>query len=90
MKLTIVFKHEFEVQMKRQFGNSFVNPLVVYGGRKVYMRDGYLHSVIWDDRMWSMSDISQFFHEPEDSDEAEKKEPSPHLHRGHGTDQGQP
>lgn len=69
MKLTIVFKHEFEVQMKRQFGNSFVNPLVIHGVRKVYMQDGYLHSVIWDDRMWSMSDISQFSHEPEESDE---------------------
>ena len=48
MKLTVVFKHEFEVQMKRQFGNSFVNPLVIHGVRKVYMQDGYLHSVIWD------------------------------------------
>ena len=44
MKLTIVFKNEFDVQTK-----------------KVYMQDGYLHSVIWDDRMWRMSDISQFF-----------------------------
>ena len=65
MKLTIVFKHEFEVQMKRQFGDSFVNPLVIYGVRKVYMQDG---SVIWDDRMWRMSSISQFFHEPEEND----------------------
>lgn len=43
--------------MKRQFGNSFVNPLVVHGVRKVYMQDGYLHSVIWDDRMrgWTVT-----------------------------------
>lgn len=65
MKLTIIFKHEFEMQMKKQFGDTFTNPLIIHGVQKIYMQDGYLHSVIWDDRMWNMNHVSQFFYEQE-------------------------
>ena len=68
MKLTIIFNHDFEVSMKKQFGGAFQNPLTIHGVKKIYMKDGYLHSVIWDDRMWRLSDISQFIFEQEDEE----------------------
>ena len=46
MKLTIIFKDEFEAHMKEQFG-SFTNPQV-YGVKSVHMEGGYLCSTIWD------------------------------------------
>ena len=60
MTLTIVFKQEFESDMRKQFG-SFANPLRIYGVKQVHVRDGLLHSVIWDDRAFRMSDISQVY-----------------------------
>lgn len=44
MKLTIIFKDEFEEHMKKQFG-SFTNPQV-YGVESVHMEGGYLCSTI--------------------------------------------
>ena len=60
MTLTIVFKQEFESDMRKQFG-SFANPLRIYGVKQVYEKDGLLHSVILDDRAFRMSDISQIY-----------------------------
>lgn len=65
MRLTIVFKQSFAEDMKKQFGDAFSNPLVVHGVKSLYMENGYLHSVIWDDRRWRLSDISQFHFEEE-------------------------
>ena len=59
MKLTIIFKEEFEEQMKKQFGH-FTNPQV-YGVKSVHMEGGYLCSTIWDTKRWSMKDISRFY-----------------------------
>lgn len=42
MKLTIIFKDEFEEHMKKQFGH-FTNPQV-YGVKSVHMEGGYLCS----------------------------------------------
>lgn len=44
MKLTIIFKDEFEAHMKEQFG-SFTNPQV-YGVKSVHMEGAYLYSTI--------------------------------------------
>ena len=59
MKLTIIFKEEFEEHMKKQFGH-FTNPQV-YGVKSVHMEGGYLCSTIWDTKRWSMHDISRFY-----------------------------
>ncbi len=42
MKLTIIFKDEFEEHMKRQFG-SFTNPQV-YNVKSIRIERGYLYS----------------------------------------------
>ena len=65
MRLTIVFKQSFAEDMKKQFGDAFHNPLFIHGVKSLYMENGYLHSVIWDDRRWRLSDISQFHFEEE-------------------------
>lgn len=59
MKLTIIFKDEFEECMKKQFG-AFTNPQV-YGVKSVHMEDGYLCSTISDTKRWSMDYISRFY-----------------------------
>ena len=59
MKLTIIFKDEFEEHMKKQFGH-FTNPQV-YGVKSVHMEGWYLCSTIWDTKRWSMDDISEFY-----------------------------
>lgn len=43
MRLTIIFKDEFEEYMKKQFGH-FTNPKQVYGVKSVHMEGGYLYS----------------------------------------------
>ena len=60
MKLTIIFKDEFEEHMKKQFG-AFTNPRQVYGVQSVHMEDGYLCSTISDTKHWRMDDISRFY-----------------------------
>lgn len=59
MKLTVFLKEDVAERLRRQFGHV-TNPIVVNGVKQVYLKDGYLHSVIYDDRMWWMSDISKF------------------------------
>ena len=59
MKLTIIFKDEFEAQMKEQFRN-FTNPQV-YGVNSVHMEGEYLYSTISDTKRWRMNDISRFY-----------------------------
>ena len=58
MKLTIIFKEEFEEHMKKQFGH-FTNPQV-YGVKSVHMEDGYLCSTVWYTKRWNLADISRF------------------------------
>lgn len=60
MKLTIIFKDEFEEHMKKQFGH-FTNLQQVYGVRSVHMEGGYLCSTISDTKRWRMDDISRFY-----------------------------
>lgn len=60
MKLTIIFKDEFEEHMKKQFGH-FTNPRQVYGVKTVHMEGGYLYSTISDTVRWRMDDISRFY-----------------------------
>ena len=59
MKLTIIFKDEFEEHMKKQFG-SFANPQV-YGAKSVHVEGEYLCSTISDTVRWRMDDISRFY-----------------------------
>ena len=60
MKLTIIFKDDFEEHMKKQFG-SFTNPQV-YGVKSVHMEGAYLCSTISSDTVrWRMADISRFY-----------------------------
>ena len=60
MRLTIIFKDEFEEHMKKQFG-VFTNPRKVYGVQSVHMEGGYLCSTISDTVRWRMDDISRFY-----------------------------
>lgn len=60
MKLTIIFKEEFEESMKNQFGH-FTNPRQVYGVKSVHMEGGHLYSTISDTVRWRMDDISRFY-----------------------------
>lgn len=60
MKLTIIFKDEFEAHMKKQFG-SFTNPQQVYGVKSVHMEGAYLYSTISDTKRWCMDYISRFY-----------------------------
>lgn len=60
MKLTVFLKEDVAERLRRQFGHV-TNPIVVNGVKQVYLKDGYLHSVIHDDRMWWISDIANFF-----------------------------
>lgn len=59
MKLTIVFKDEFEEYMKEQFG-SFTNPQV-HDVKSVCMEGKYLYSNISDTVGWRMDNISRFY-----------------------------
>lgn len=59
MKVTLFLKEDVAERLRRQFGHV-TNPIVVNGVKQVYLKDGYLHSVIHDDRMWWMSDIEKF------------------------------
>ncbi len=59
MKLTIIFKDEFEARMKKQFGH-FTNPQV-YSIKSVHMEGRYLCSTISDTVRWCMDDISRFY-----------------------------
>ena len=59
MRLTIVFKDEFEEHMKRQFG-TFTNPHV-YHVKSVHIEDGYLCSTVWDTKRWNLANISRFY-----------------------------
>jgi hypothetical protein len=59
MRLTIIFKDEFEEHMKKQFG-AFTNPQV-YGVKSIHMEGGYLYSTISDTKRWRMDDISRFY-----------------------------
>ena len=59
MKLTIIFKEEFEAHMKELFG-SFTNPQV-YGVKSVHMEGEYLYSTMSDTKRWRMNDISRFY-----------------------------
>lgn len=59
MKLTIVFKDEFEEHMKKQFGH-FTNPQV-YSVKSVHMEGAYLCSTISDTCHWRMNNISRFY-----------------------------
>lgn len=59
MKLTIIFKDEFEKCMKNQFG-SFTNPQV-YNVRSIRIEGGYLYSTISNTVCWSMDDITQVY-----------------------------
>ena len=58
MKLTIIFKDEFEEHMKRQFG-TFTNPQV-YHVKSVHIGDGYLCSTVWETKRWNLANISRF------------------------------
>lgn len=57
MKLTIIFKNEFEEHMKNQFG-SFTNPQV-YNVKSVRIEGRYLYSTISSTMRWRMDDISR-------------------------------
>ena len=59
MKLTLFLKEDVAEGLRQQFGHV-TNPIVVNGVKQVYLKDGYLHSVIHDDCMWRMSDIEKF------------------------------
>lgn len=59
MKLTIIFKDEFEEHMKKQFG-SFTNPQV-YNVRSVRIEGRYLYSTISSTMRWNMDDISRVY-----------------------------
>ena len=59
MKLTIIFKDEFEEYMKKQFG-SFTNPHV-YHVKSVRIERGYLYSTISSTMRWSMDDIDRVY-----------------------------
>lgn len=59
MKVTLFLKEDVAERLRRQFGRV-TNPITVNGVKQVYLKDGYLHSVIHDDRMWRMSDIEKF------------------------------
>ncbi len=58
MKLTIIFKDEFEEHMKKQFG-SFTNPQVYYI-KSIRIKDRCLYSTISSTMCWSMDDIAEF------------------------------
>lgn len=55
MKLTIIFKNEFEEHMKNQFG-SFTNPQV-YNVKSVRIEGRCLYSTISSTVRWRMDDI---------------------------------
>lgn len=57
MKLTIIFKDEFEEHMKKQF-RSFTNPQVYYV-KSIRIKDRYLYSTISSMMRWSMDDIAR-------------------------------
>lgn len=57
MKLTIVFKDEYEGCMKKKFG-SFPNPLV-YNVRSVRIEGVYLYAT--STACWRMDDISRVY-----------------------------
>lgn len=59
MKLTIIFKDEFDTRMKKQFGH-FTNPQV-YGVKSVHVDGAYLYSTISDTVRWRMNDILRFY-----------------------------
>lgn len=59
MKLTIIFKNEFEEYMKKQFG-SFTNPQV-YGVKSIRIEGEYLYSVISSTMRWRMDDIARVY-----------------------------
>ena len=59
MKLTIIFKDEFEEYMKKQFG-SFTNPQV-YSVKSVRIEGRYLYSAISNTVCWSMDDIARVY-----------------------------
>lgn len=63
MRLTIIFKDEFEEHMKKQFG-AFTNPQV-YGVKSVHMEGGYLCSTIFGTKRWRLANISSFYCEEE-------------------------
>ena len=58
MRLTIIFKDEFEEHMKKHFG-AFTNPQV-YGVKSIHMEEGYLCSTVCDTKRWNLADISRF------------------------------
>lgn len=57
MKLTIIFKDEFEEHMKKQFG-FFTNPQV-YSVKSIRIEGGHLYSTISSTMRWSMDDIAR-------------------------------
>lgn len=59
MKLTIIFKDEFEEYMKKQFGH-FTNPQV-YGVKSVHIEDGYLCSTVFETKRWNLANISRIY-----------------------------
>lgn len=59
MKLTIIFKDEFEEDMKKQFG-AFTNPQV-YGVKSIHIERGYLCATISDTKRWRMDYIYKFY-----------------------------
>lgn len=59
MKLTIIFKDDFEKYMKKQFW-VFTDPQVC-SVKSVHMEGGYLCSTISDTVRWRMGDISRFY-----------------------------
>jgi hypothetical protein len=58
MKLTIIFKDEFEEHMKKQF-ESFTNPQVYYI-KSIRIKGRYLYATISSTMCWSMDDIAEF------------------------------
>ena len=59
MKLTIIFKDEFEEYMKKQFG-SFTNPQV-YNVKSIRIERGCIYSTISSTMCWSMDDIARVY-----------------------------
>lgn len=65
MKLTIIFKDEFEEQMKKHFG-SFTNPQV-YDAKSVHVEGAYLCYPFSDASHWRMAYIARFYCEEDDN-----------------------
>lgn len=59
MKLTIIFKDEFEERMKKQFG-SFTNPQV-HDVKSVHIKNGRLRTETSGLAYWNMDYISTFY-----------------------------